>query len=184
MLTWYLRRRIGAFERRYEYDMTYARELLATDRGAFFRIGRISALLHYRRDCPAELYYGASLTALVREDCGPCTQLSVAFALEAGVPPTILAAILEDHGAAMGADAFLGVRFARAVLARDVAADELRAEVLAKHGPRAALSLAFALVSARFYPTLKYALGHGKACTRVVVGGAPVVPARPVASAA
>jgi hypothetical protein len=24
------------------------------------------------------------------------------------------------------------------------------------------------------YPTVKYALGHGKACTRIVVGGIPV----------
>ena len=26
----------------------------------------------------------------------------------------------------------------------------------------------------RVYPTVKYALGHGKACVRVVVGGTPV----------
>jgi hypothetical protein len=24
------------------------------------------------------------------------------------------------------------------------------------------------------YPTVKYAMGHGKACTRIVVGGAPI----------
>jgi hypothetical protein len=36
------------------------------------------------------------------------------------------------------------------------------------------VSLAFALTSARFYPTLKYALGYGQTCTRVSVGGAPV----------
>jgi hypothetical protein len=41
-------------------------------------------------------------------------------------------------------------------------------------GPDAVVSLAFAMVGARIYPTVKYAMGHGKACTRVVVGGAPV----------
>jgi len=27
------------------------------------------------------------------------------------------------------------------------------------------------MVSARLYPTLKYALGHGRSCTRLVIGG-------------
>src|SRR5580692_633717 len=40
---------------------------------------------------------------------------------------------------------------------------------------RAVVSLAFAITAARIYPTVKYALGHGKACTRVVVGGTPVM---------
>ena len=36
------------------------------------------------------------------------------------------------------------------------------------------ISLAFAIVASRIYPTVKYAMGHGKACTRIVVGGAPI----------
>ena len=35
--------------------------------------------------------------------------------------------------------------------------------------------VAFAITVARIYPTVKYALGHGKACMRVVVQGTPVV---------
>jgi hypothetical protein len=27
------------------------------------------------------------------------------------------------------------------------------------------------MLSGRVYPTLKYALGHGRACTRLVIGG-------------
>ena len=42
-------------------------------------------------------------------------------------------------------------------------------------GRRALVSLAFAITAARIYPTVKYALGHGKACMRVVVGGTPVM---------
>jgi hypothetical protein len=36
------------------------------------------------------------------------------------------------------------------------------------------ISLAFAITAARLDPTVKYALGHGKSCTRIVVGGTPV----------
>jgi hypothetical protein len=50
-------------------------------------------------------------------------------------------------------------------------ADDLRDEVVRQWGRRGLVSLSFALVAARLYPTLKYALGHGHACTRLVIGG-------------
>ena len=42
-------------------------------------------------------------------------------------------------------------------------------------GRLALVSLAFTITAGRIYPTVKYALGHGKACTRIVVGGTPVL---------
>jgi alkylhydroperoxidase family enzyme len=36
--------------------------------------------------------------------------------------------------------------------------------------------LAYAIVAAQAYPTLKYALGYGKACTKVRVAGTEVAP--------
>jgi hypothetical protein len=36
-------------------------------------------------------------------------------------------------------------------------------------------------VAARAYPTLKYALGHGHACARIVVDGVAAPVARPAA---
>jgi len=36
------------------------------------------------------------------------------------------------------------------------------------------ISIAFAITASRIYPTVKYALGHGKACSRIVVGGTPL----------
>jgi hypothetical protein len=36
------------------------------------------------------------------------------------------------------------------------------------------VTLAFAITTARMYPTVKYAMGHGRICSRVVVNGAPL----------
>ena len=47
-----------------------------------------------------------------------------------------------------------------------------------------ATAIALALTTARLYPTLKYALGHGKTCSRVVVAGGETPFARPFAEAA
>jgi hypothetical protein len=94
----------------------------------------------------------------------------------AGVRPEILRAILKDDVTAMPDDVALAWRFTKATLARDLtAADDYRAVILERWGPRAVVSLAFAITAARIYPTVKYALGHGKACTRVVVGGMPLM---------
>jgi hypothetical protein len=83
----------------------------------------------------------------------------------------------------MPPDVALAWRFTRATLDRDPSADEYRREIIRRWGPRAVISLAFAMVAARTYPTVKYALGHGQACTRIVVGGAPVAFDRTVVAA-
>jgi hypothetical protein len=63
----------------------------------------------------------------------------------------------------------------RATLAHDAAADEYREAIVKRWGGRALVSLAFAITAARICPTFRYALDHGKVCTRVVVGGTPVM---------
>ncbi len=178
MLTWLIRRRLAAFERHYAYDMSYARELLAADRRAFLAFARVQAITAYRRDVPLDVYCAAALTASVAADCGPCTQLGVLFALREGLPAATAAKILEGDDAAMTEPSRLGARFARAVLARCGDADALRDEIERRWGPRAVISLGLALVASQMYPTLKYALGYGKACQRIDVAGRTIVPRR------
>jgi hypothetical protein len=167
--------RLAAYERDLGYDVSYLRELLDTDLRAFLRFSKLMGISQYCRDLPIEVSYAAKLVGTLVEDCGPCTQLIVTMAERAGVAPDTLRAVLRDDDDAMNADVRLGVQFARAVLARDARADSLRDEVLARWGRRGLVSLGFALVSARVFPTLKYALGHGRTCSRVLVSGTPLV---------
>jgi hypothetical protein len=174
MVRWLLLRTISAFERQWTYDASYLREMIEASPRAAWRFLRATRLGNYRRDVPVEALAAAGITAVRSEDCGPCTQLGTAMAERQGVRPEILRAILKDDVAAMPDDVALAWRFTKAVLAHDSAADDYRAVILERWGPRAVVTLAFAITTARIYPTMKYAMGHGKACTRVVVGGAPV----------
>jgi hypothetical protein len=174
MLRWLLRRRLAAFEREFDYDVSYARDILAADPGALLRFGRVQAMGRYCRDVPRAAWYAAGIAGTMAEDCGPCTQLGVAMAEREGIPPATLRAIIAGDVAATPPDVALAFRFAQAVLAHDPAADDLRAQILDRWGARALISLAFAITAARMYPTMKYALGHGRACQRVSVGGAVV----------
>jgi len=63
------------------------------------------------------------------------------------------------------------VRFTEATLRHALEADELREEVVRQFGKRGLIALSFAMLAARMYPTLKYALGYGRACTRLAIGG-------------
>jgi hypothetical protein len=63
------------------------------------------------------------------------------------------------------------VRFAEKTLRHAPEADDLREEVLRLWGRRGLVSLGFIITSARLFPTLKYALGHGHACRRLTIGG-------------
>lgn len=183
MLKWLIRRKLTAFEREFEYDMSYARDVLDADLGAFLKLARVMGMTGYRKDVPADVCYAVKLVGTMTEDCGPCAQLMVTMALKEGVDRRTLAAVLRGDLDAVSEEVRLGVAFARASLAHDPAADALRDEVVRRWGQRGLVSLAFGLVGARIYPTLKYALGHGKACQRIVVAGEPIRPSGQVAAA-
>jgi alkylhydroperoxidase family enzyme len=182
MVTWLMRRAIGAFERKWNYDARYLRDILEASPRAARLFWRVASLGQYRRDLPIEAWSAAGITAVRHEDCGPCTQLAVTMAERAGVSPEVLRAVLREDPEGMPADVALVWRFTRASLTRDVAAEEYRDAVVKRWGPRALVSLAFAMAAARVYPTVKYALGHGKACTRVILGDGPIALDRELAS--
>lgn len=180
MLTQFLHRRIAAFEREFSYDMGYGHEMLDISRKAFMRFARINSMAQHHKEVPLAVWYAAKLASTMAEDCGPCTQLVATMAEHADVTPRVLRAIIEGDVAAMDEEVGLGWRFARATLAHDLAANELREQIVNKWGQRAVVSLALAIASARVFPTIKYAMGHGQACVRVRIAG---VETRPSAQA-
>lgn len=183
MVRWLMRRAIAAFEGQWNYDASYLHEIVDVSPRAAWMFSRAAAIGKYRKDVPAAAWAAAAITAVKHEDCGPCTQLGVSMAERAGVDPEVLRAVLTEDPDAMPDDVALAWRFTRATLEHDPSADEYRDEIVRRWGRRALISLAFAMVASRTYPTVKYALGHGQVCTRVVVGGAPVAFDRGLVSA-
>jgi hypothetical protein len=175
MIKWALKRAIDKFERDWKYDASYMREIIDVSPRAAWLFSRVTSLGRFRRDIPLEAWRAAGITAVRHEDCGPCTQLAVTMAEREGVSPAVLRALLADDAEAMPPDVALAWKFTRATLAHDPAADAYRAAIVKRWGRGALLSLVFAITAARIYPTVKYALGHGKACMRVVVAGTPVM---------
>ena len=175
MMKWLLRRAVGKFEREWKYDASYMRDIIDVSPRAAWLFSRAAALGQFRRDVPLEPWFAAGITAVRHEDCGPCTQLGVKMAERAGVSQAVLRAVLNDNPDAMPPDVALVWRFTRATLAHDADFDQYREAIVKRWGRLALVSLAFTITASRIYPTVKYALGHGKACMRIVVGDMPVL---------
>lgn len=176
MLKGMLTRWIDGFERQWGYDASYLRDVIRASPASLvkFAFGTRAA---DPKAAPPEALFAATLAGVLAEDCGPCTQLGVDMALDTGIDPVVVRGVLAGDHTAMGETAALAFRFAQASLARDMAAaDPLRDEIVRRWGEKALVAIGLSLVASRMYPTLKYALGHGKACSKVTVAGvaAPV----------
>jgi hypothetical protein len=107
MLGWLVRRRIAAFERDFDYDMSYACDIYDASPRAFFRFSKILGISSYRQDVPKEAWYAAKLAATLAEDCGPCTQLVVKMAERDGMSAAAIRAVLLGDAEAMPPDSIL-----------------------------------------------------------------------------
>lgn len=175
MLAWLMRAAVRRMERHYDYDAAYLHDLAQASPRALIAFSGVQKLAGYRESAPPDALAAAGLVATMAEDCGPCVQIGVAIAREKGVSPAVLRALLIGDEDGMGQDAALAWRFARASLARDLAtADPLREAVLARWGDKGLAAIALAMAASRVYPTVKYAMGHGKTCSRIEVDGESV----------
>lgn len=170
MIRTILRAALKRFERQNQYDARYGEFILDHSLTAFWKFSKVQAIGKHNEDVPRDAYFAAKLTSARIGDCGPCTQLMVTWAQRAKVPEQIIRAVLTRDFAKMPADVELAVRFSEAALARDLEADELRERIRARWGNRAVITMAFALAAGQIYPTVKFALGYGHACTLVRVG--------------
>lgn len=172
MIRWILNRAARAFGRRYAYDTQYLMDINAASASAGARISCLPLLSQYRGPKGAEdLWAGALFASTEEGDCGPCLQLVVDMAIDAGVNAAELLACREGRSHEAG-EVGLGYRFARAAIKGDLEADDLRRDIERKRGKKAVIAASFAASSGRVYPVLKRALGHGKACETIDFRGA------------
>jgi hypothetical protein len=171
-----MKRKLKAFGEAFDYDTGYMQELVDVDPAAGLAVSRLSAVASYRADAPAAAWYAGKLVAGMSEDCGPCVQLGVRMAERSGVSASDLRAIIVGDVGRMSAEASLGYRFAKALLARSEALDDLREEIVMRWGRKALAAISVGIVTTRTFPALKYALGHGQACQSVEIGGDMVAP--------
>lgn len=166
MIKRWLKAVIRKFERRYDYDARYMKELVDLDTGGGVKLALASPFLLHRFGAPKEVYFAAKLRSVMRADCGPCLQLVTRMAQEAGVGTDTLLPVL---GKGAGSpEVSLALRFADAVIDDAPELPEVTEAVRARFGERGQAGLAAAVVAGHFYPLLKRGLGHAQSCAPVM----------------
>lgn len=171
MRSWIARRTLRAFAGRYGYDVSYLEMLLNESPSAFFKFAPLMKASAHREVVPVEASFAAKITGGLAEDCGPCTQLVVDMALEAGMAKDQIEAVLRRDPRAMSDTTRLAFRFADSVVRRASEEDEFRDAVRAQWGQKGVIDLTLALQMGRMFPMIKAGLGYARECRRVTVDG-------------
>lgn len=171
MRSWIARRTLRAFAKRYGYEVSYLEMLLNESPSAFFKFAPLMKASAHREVAPVEASFAAKITGGLAEDCGPCTQLVVDMALEAGMAKDQIEAVLRRDPRVMNDTTRLAFRFADAVVRRAAEEDEFRDAVRAQWGQKGVIDLTLALQMGRMFPMIKAGLGYARECRRVTVDG-------------
>jgi hypothetical protein len=171
MRSWIARRTLRAFAKRYGYDVSYLEMMLNCSPSAFFKFAPVMKASAHREAVPIDASFAAKIVGALAEDCGPCTQLVVDMALEAGMARDQIEAVLRRDPRAMNEPTTLGFRFADTVVRRAAEEDEFRDAVRAQWGQKGVIDLTLALQMGRMFPMVKAGLGYARECRRIIVSG-------------
>jgi alkylhydroperoxidase family enzyme len=161
-------------EKKLGVTLDYLREIAATAPAAFRLLGRVSQLGHSLKPADRHAAHLAGLGAAMHDDCGTCVQIHINLARQDGVPEDVLRRAVQGEAGTLPERLALSFRFGEAVAANDPEMHELREKLEADLGKRAVIDMAIGIAFARFYPTVKRALGHARSCAvlRFDFGGA------------
>ena len=173
-----IEQQIASFETEWNYPMDYAREVLGLGALVFKKFFDAAQIGEYCEGISKPASFAAKILAVMAGDCGPCVQLVVDMAVREGVPPEALAQLVSGELDALPDDLRLTAQFTRALLDRSDALPELRDRMREHYGTAGLVSVAFAVINASMYPTLKYALGYGQSCAPIAIGTARILPTK------
>ncbi|QDU83412.1 hypothetical protein Pla163_05110 [Planctomycetes bacterium Pla163] len=151
------------FGRRYAYDVGYLEQLLDLSPDAFGAFASSMELSEHRVHLPLDAHYVGLVGALLADDCGQCTQLTLRMAVEAGVERSLLRQVLEDPER-LPPDLRLVHAYATQVVGGQNADAATVARLRAALGDEGFAELAVNVLGARIYPGLRRALGAETAC--------------------
>jgi hypothetical protein len=171
MLSFLIRRKLRATAKHYGYDVSYLDYMLTESPRAFFKFALLGAASSHREVVPVEASFAAKISGAMAEDCGPCAQLAVDMALEAGMAKNQVEAVIRRDVAAMSAETALGFGFADAILRRSDDQEFRREAVRVRWGDKGVIDLAMALQTSRLFPMMKLALGYARECRNVSLDG-------------
>ena len=164
MISFLLRKAFAAFGRKYDYNTTYLQEVSTIYPAKAWRYLLLTPYSLHRSSASKESYFAAKIASAHIADCGPCTNLCIEMALEAGIDRQELNSIILGNEKSMSPDILMGYKYAHAIHANSPALDNLIHEIEIQYGKKGLWDLSTAVAMGDFYPKLKRGLGEAKSC--------------------
>jgi len=161
-------KQLEEFDSHYNYDSTYARELLNYSPDGFAKFTNFLPLSSHQEKLTAEEFWVAKLAGMQVQDCGDCLQLNVKMALEAGVSKEIIQDILKG-GNNLADNLKDTYRFAKYLANNELVDIELVERISNRYDKGALLELGICVSTAAVFPTIKRALGYTRSCKIVTI---------------
>jgi len=159
---------IEAFETAFQYDATYMKIMLEEAPEALEVFNGFTPMASHRVHAPLDVYMTAKLTAYRFADCGPCLQLAVRFAQQAGFDNNLISALVLDKGT-LPPELARVQAFTKACLEEDESCEELRAELKWEYGKATMIELGLVMAAAQVFPIVKRSMGFHKACSLITL---------------
>lgn len=151
------------FEATYDYDTSYLQKLAEDSPGAYDAFSQAEEMSAYRNALPLDAHYVARVATMLVEDCGPCTQLNLRMAVEAGVERKTLERLL--HSPEKLPERLRDVRdHARAIVGEGDVTPERVERLRSQYGDEGVAEIAVVVMGCRIYPTLKRAMLADQKC--------------------
>lgn len=154
---------INGFEKHYQYDTTYMREMLAASVAMYDKFNNIMPLVSHRELLDVDTYMVAKLATMAFEDCGECLQLNIKMAQEQEVSENII------HGAINGGKGLSAelkdIHDFALMISNNTRDERLVKLVESRLNKGQLLELGIAVATTKIFPVLKRALGYAKSCS-------------------
>jgi alkylhydroperoxidase family enzyme len=160
------RKMLQGFGRHYDYDVSYLEELLDTSADAFRAFEAAMPMARVKKVAPTEAVFIAKIAAMRAQDCGPCTELTLKMAREAGLAEPVIQGALRG-GKGLTAEQREIHDYAVGVALNEELDPELLPRLQERLGREAIAEIAVNILATKLYPTLKRALGHAKSCSLI-----------------
>jgi hypothetical protein len=150
-------------------SVDFLRDMFRASASSVFKFGLFLPLANHRATAPLDAYYVARLVAVMREDCGPCLQTIITYALRDNVSRELIRATMRGDTEALGEPLATVHRYVEAVVDCDPDAADLAMTVAEIYGERALVDLALAIATTRVFPTVKRGLGYARSCATTAI---------------
>jgi len=160
---------IRAVERKAGQSMDYLRDINAVTPGGIWKFFMFVPFAAHGAKADAEMLAMGRIAACRNEDCGPCLQIVVDTAIEAGVDPTLVQAAANGAVNELPELPRLAFEFGRAVASATHESEGIRLKLSQQLSKETMTNLAISIATARVFPSLKRGLGHNRTCKTVQI---------------